>query len=453
MPGEPPPQSYIPFVSLETLRRCTRCMRVAYCDQACQLQDWTQHKMLCKKLQEVNAYDMKNGHTLFDPNRRLQYYVSEEVNRCEIFRAADPPSGFGGFDTLITYGEKCQVCFRTPFHDAQYQFSACRKCKLAWWCSPECEKRFSDSDVHSPQQCEGLCTLRAIESVKIAYALARRSHKHVMISTHGPSTSYIPPSTLSGWADYHKRITPDFKTDARSFAREFQNVHPDATRAIELLATDSTSIVLTLLSALETALPNLQTRSTICIHIVAAASRELHAKAMLEELLHSLPKLKVLTVVYVGPEVFHFNEPQNLACSACQRMGRRRTAIRSSIKYHEFVRSPEYKANPSDLVAGFNTGMGEVETAGWKKSMGIVLDNKIPAVFTAYTKFEAFHDTTMLLDLGAFFLKFAQRNPWRGVIPTIQERFQQYHLDHYSNNYLFIVRGRELRELQMEPLD
>ena len=43
------------------------------------LQDWTEHKLLCKQLQKVNAYDMDKGHTLLDPTDRLKYYLSEEV--------------------------------------------------------------------------------------------------------------------------------------------------------------------------------------------------------------------------------------------------------------------------------------------------------------------------------------------------------------------------------------
>ncbi|KAJ6602425.1 hypothetical protein DFH09DRAFT_1124834 [Mycena vulgaris] len=67
------------FHGSENLRKCTRCRRVAYCNEACQLKDWKDHKDVCKHFQKVNAYDLQKGHTLLNPANRLSYYVGEEV--------------------------------------------------------------------------------------------------------------------------------------------------------------------------------------------------------------------------------------------------------------------------------------------------------------------------------------------------------------------------------------
>lgn len=106
MPAEPPLKYYMPlsrtqvanlvcsncFVgSAEPLRKCTKCRRVGYCNQACQLQDWAEHKGICKQLQKVNEYEMKKGHTLSDPSRRLEYYVSEEVSLSESVTPSTDP--------------------------------------------------------------------------------------------------------------------------------------------------------------------------------------------------------------------------------------------------------------------------------------------------------------------------------------------------------------------------
>lgn len=274
----------------------------------------------------------------------------------------------------------------------------------------------------------------------IAYSLARPPGRALVIRTEESRTRYLQPSKLAGWADYHQ-LFPDFSWAAQMTALEFAAAHPDAAQAVKLLATESASMVMTLFRALEDVLPDLPTRSKLCIHIVAADSKELTSRGIMEELLHYLPQLKTLTLAYVGPAVYG-TDPPNLACSDCQRTGRRRVAIRHAATYHEFARSPEYAANPPDLVAGFNTGMGEIDVAGWRNSLGVVLDSATPAVFTAYTAMEAKVDSAMLRGLGARFVKYPQKNTWSAPSTTIQERYRQPGAEHRSNNYRFIIQGR-----------
>ncbi|KAJ6602396.1 hypothetical protein DFH09DRAFT_899474, partial [Mycena vulgaris] len=301
----------------------------------------------------------------------------------------------------LSFGKKCQVCFRTPFHDEKRAFTACKECKLSWWCSSECKARYASA--HTTMQCADFRTMAAFEAVRIAHALARPPGMALVIRTEKPRTTYLAPSSLAGWTDY-ERLFPEFSSELKLTARQFKSAHPDAIQAVQLLATESASMLMTLLHALEDVLPDLQTRPKLCIHIVAADMRELSSKAIMEELLHYLPRLKTVTLVYVGPEVYGA-DPPNLACSYCQRMGRRRSAVRCPATYHEFARSPEYNAHSPDLIAGFNTGMGEIDVASWRASLDIVLDSATPAVFTAYTAIEVKLDAAMLRGLGAFFLQ------------------------------------------------
>ncbi|KAJ7471872.1 hypothetical protein FB451DRAFT_1559085 [Mycena latifolia] len=451
-----PPKAYIPVThtqvanlicsncfhgSQDTVRLCSKCKRVGYCNVACQNQDWKEHKPLCQQFQNINNYDRDQDYlSHLEPRLRLEHYLQEEEIRWRIFTETSDDHPYGRFPgQLISFGKKCQVCFRTPFHDKERTFTACKNCRLAWWCSSECDAHFSET--HTKKECAEFRIVAAFEAVGIAYALARPPGQALVIRTEEPRTSYLPPSSLSGWTDYD-RLFPEFSFAVDCTALEFKSAHPDAVQAVKLLATNSASMLMTVFRALEDVLPDLPTRSTLCIHIVAADGRELGSKAIMEELLHYLPRLKSVTLVYVGPEVDGAHSAPNLACSQCQGMGRNRATIRHRATYHEFAHSSEYSAHPPDLVVGFNTGMGEIDVTGWRASLGVMLASATPAVFTSYTAIEASLDAALLRRMGALFLKDPQKNIWSASPASIQEKYRQPEAEHRSSNCRFIIRGR-----------
>ncbi|KAJ7186817.1 hypothetical protein C8R46DRAFT_981142 [Mycena filopes] len=369
-----------------------------------------------------------------------------QTMRIKRFMDASVDDPHGRFQLqFVTYERKCRVCFRNPFHDRTRSFTACAGCELAWWCSAECEKRFAD--VHT-KSCASYRTVAATDAVEIAHARARGSPTALMIPTTTPRTSYIPPSALNNWADYHRRIFPEFlELLVPLTAQKYRVAHPDATAAVRLHATGSSSIPLTLLATLEELLPDIATRQTLCIHIVGASEREIYSARMMEEILHYLPRLKHVTLVYVGLTVPPVPPPAspNLACDVCQGLGRSRLSERYLGSYHDFAASPLYSRHPPDLVAGFNTGLGEVQVAGWRASLEIILESGVPAVFTAYSWLEVLSDVDVLRGLGAFIHQSPQKNKWRGVIPSIDEITEdegECGRTHFTNHFAFMVRGK-----------
>ncbi|KAF7329065.1 MYND-type domain-containing protein [Mycena kentingensis (nom. inval.)] len=424
---------------------CAGCKRVFYCSKKCQTDDWTAHKKECKVLKNVNAHDTTTGHVLSDPTRRLEYFVSQQEARIRVLLDGLGETGSSFYvssnsPSLVQWGRKCQVCFRTPFHDREHTLTPCPTCKLAWWCSPECAAVFSET-AHTSAHCADLERVATTEVFETAYELARQRRGNgakLMFRTMHPRSSYVAPAGLKNWTDYWKRMCPEAKMEAQFLALEFSHV-PKAATAIELLSTESASITLTLLNALETAIPGLETRSSLCIHIVGAGMFELAVQGLSEEFLHFLPNLKKLTIVYVGPSVFMVSngDDANLACAECARRSRQRLSIRRSMTYHEFAASSTYRSNPPDLVAGFHTGMGEVDTNSWTTSLRIILDAEVPVVFTATSLPEAKWDVMLLERLRASFLKNIERNLWRGTIPQVREEQDLVAMEasHYINNY------------------
>ncbi|KAF7329079.1 MYND-type domain-containing protein [Mycena kentingensis (nom. inval.)] len=427
-------------ISDDPLPKCTGCRRVAYCGAKCQTKDWKDHKIICGDLSMVNARDEKEGHKLVPVDERVRYYLAEQEARARIFSEA---TGTYYWHPLITNEVKCQVCFRTPFHDqtGTAAMTACGECKLAWWCSAECEKTFAIS--HTLEQCKTLSTVRAIDSVQIAYALSRRERRSINMRIDFPRTLYVAPSSLGGWVKFYQRIMPHIDQFASIVAQSLPPLPGvNVTNAIKLLAQDGASLPLTLLAALEKAVPNLATRRNLCIHIVAADSRESSAQAMLEDLLHLLPKLQSLTVILIGPnlESMPGGEGDN-ACEYCKPRGRKRMVIRRCLTYHDFALTAEFRANRPDLIAGFNTGMAEVGTEGWVPSIRVILDSNVPTVFTMYSSVEAFADMLFLSGLGAKFVVKAESNVWRGGVPKPSEQNQHFGTDHYANNYWLMMKG------------
>nr|GAT51356.1 predicted protein [Mycena chlorophos] len=409
------------------MQRCSNCKRVFYCSPACQRDDWSAHKAECKQLKKVNE---KRGHWLADASQRLRHFQVEQALRYLVVADAVGTNPYSRYPPLISFGRKCQVCFRTEFHAPEHDFTPCPKCKLAWWCSPECGAIFTDV-AHTAEHCKDLSIVRTVDCFQATVDL------HPV---------YIPPSSLSGWKDYKKRIFPEFDFAADVTSWEFRRAVPNAAQAVDLLATESTSIVATLLSALDIAIPNLARRKSLCIHVAGAAERELETQGMGEELLHYLPKLKTLTMIYVGPEVWdNGSEGHNFACmKECLPQGRRRFSIRRTMTYHAFTQTSTFRVNPPDLVAGFNTGMGEVDTVSWRNSLRVVLDRNVPAVFTAYSMMEGRDDTRLLRSMDAHFIKGLERNKWRGPIPKPREGLELLAVEssHYTNNYYFMIKGR-----------
>lgn len=87
-----------------------------------------------------------------------------------------------------------------------------------------------------------------------------------------------------------------------------------------LLATDSLTIPLTILSALASL--DLLTNSALNIHLLGTTGREYLAMPIFEEILHHLPTLKSLAITGVGPSsgLIQGNAPyENLGCClSCQ---------------------------------------------------------------------------------------------------------------------------------------
>lgn len=183
----------------------------------------------------------------------------------------------------------------------------------------------------------------------------------------------------------------------------------------------------------------------LTIHVVdASQSFEFEgggATHVWEEIMHCLPAVVTLNMIYVGLEVCisHSLTPVNV-CAECKSRGRTRTQAIHEMTYQDYGASEEF-IKP-DLVVAFNTGMNEVDTDIWKGSLDVMLSLDVPCIFTAFTKQEGEADLSVLGEVNARTLSDAPvPNPFCVSIPAVDDAggvdsfFQ-------PNMYCICFRGR-----------
>lgn len=67
--------------------------------------------------------------------------------------------------------------------------------------------------------------------------------------------------------------------------------------------TNTTTIQITLIAALEAIIPNIGTRASINLNLIGASGAEFDSVPAFEELLHFLPSLTALTLSFISPNV------------------------------------------------------------------------------------------------------------------------------------------------------
>ncbi|KAH0579517.1 hypothetical protein H2248_002371 [Termitomyces sp. 'cryptogamus'] len=177
------------------------------------------------------------------------------------------------------------------------------------------------------------------------------------------------------------------------------------------------SMPMTILWALEHLNPDaLWTQSeTLTIHILGAADTEMaHAKTF-EEILHRLPELKMLQVSLTTP---HLALSSLLVGCSMRARGSQTSEKRdadlkctsrkckiiqhySARTYHDCVRTLGNKFMKPNLAAAFNSGSSLEDTWLWKETMSLLVENKVPSVFTAYNQNEAQGEARILRAMGA----------------------------------------------------
>ena len=286
-----------------------------------------------------------------------------------------------------------------------------------------------------------MCEYMLIKNIEV------EGHNAVQLPTMKPRRTYKPLSTAQGWYEYFK----DFNgTDAINCVKpDFTPSESERNNGFACtmlkLATDSSSTVLTALAALELTIPDLSQRDRLTVHMLGSTARDLMILRLNEEFLHLLPKLQLITVGYIGPDVPMNKESiqliPNECCPQCTAACRKRQCFLRTCLYHECDEASLFPEYSPDLIVACNSGHSDEETESWRPTLERILESNIPAVFTTYNEQEATDEQIVLGRMGARFVQTGNKNRWHGLVPKVENFGARYEV-FYHNHFNYIVKGK-----------
>jgi splicing suppressor protein 51 len=282
----------------------------------------------------------------------------------------------------------------------------------------------------------------------------------VIACTEKPRSTQKPLAKSAGWYDYFvnisdksfikSRVEPDFSaisssaTKGAAKQREFE----ESRRMFLTLSTDTLTMPLTVAAALEDL--QLATMRTLKIHLLGATGREFLGMSAFEEMLHLNPALKTLDITAVGPSSQLYGQgPEGYApkvdlpcCDACQSQKRKRPISAYKGLYHDFAASSFYEK--PDLIVAFNSGCvdGDDADSDWDRTIRLIVDSDIPALFTTYNPREAWHEQVKMRNLGAKFIVEPEKNKWSSLVPMPEFLDEEYEM-WYQNYHRYIIKGKQ----------
>lgn len=197
----------------------------------------------------------------------------------------------------------------------------------------------------------------------------RTGQNFAILCTDTPRDSYVPLSTATGWYEYFTKIS-DKSMLSEMVSPEMVPLVPGDQRSLGLLglmrcSTSTGTMALTVIAALEAVFPDISTRTSLKLHFVGAALREIEGLMVYEELLHLFPSLKQLELTYIGidipkqsaKEVGPRKRMQLGCCPPCTDAKRTRSLALYEGTYHDYSKTDSYET--PDLAIAFHTGFSQ----------------------------------------------------------------------------------------------
>lgn len=380
------------------LKRCGGCKIILYCSQQHQKVHWPLHKSLCKCIQSV--MHNRGSQYLFQRTREgfsAEDWCKERYNVMLLTQLKLGRRLSEGEQQMFMFPRVCKVCHEGD----QEKLQDCKNCHCVSYCSISHKEQ--DFLRHS-MSCHWLKLCFYVDKhfiqAKDPYPLINVP----MRDKYEPLPCDID-AFISVLMTYTKGITKWNQT-------------------IEVaLLSELLTCPLTLLYALEKC--EMLFSRNLVIHVVGAAAFECTFLKKWEIILHCLPQLIFLDLVFVGPEIEQGFKTTCVLCVDCQKKGRElNTHFHSGNLYHQYATSKTFLM--PDIIVAYNCGLHEyvgTDADTWLLSLPFLVKfNQTPLLLTSYTSDEAYRDFARILDCRkdslTVYLKcaknpFASKRPYR----------------------------------------
>lgn len=384
-----------PAKSQQQLQFCSACRCVKYCSKSCQRADWTKHKQTCKILRSFRKAAAETT-TMWGGGWRVgnKAVVLKKFDRFEAAQkdSSESEDAWTRARRLVRKSPFCAVCEKSDF-DCQggepIQWTCCPRCNYGWCCSQEHFEEYRAK--HTRAICDNY--LRATMMDLFRYNNMKNQGDAFMAMPHQPLATPMP-SFPSDWDEWFRiRMPWEYGTRDRLPTEFF----PCST----FLLSQVNTILFGMYQHDKELFLN---KEELTIHVLGPSETfEYEGGAptcIWEEIMHCLPAVKRMNVVFVGPEGgLDWDLSEIGACPDCTAKGRVRRQGFRNITYQEY-RAREEFVRP-DFVAAFNTGMYEEYTDSWKESLRVLLDLEVPCIFTSYNRHEGDEDFGVLEEVNA----------------------------------------------------
>jgi splicing suppressor protein 51 len=304
-------------------------------------------------------------------------------------------------------------------------------------------------------------TIGEYETFTISHFEKTRQSELRDVGSLSPRTSYYPLSIVNTWQGYFAEISdkrgqgiamfanPDFSLN-RSF---LQSLHGEQVRAqlkdrysYFRYGTSTLSMALTILAALEESISELPSRRSLSIFLIGARAREIESSWVFEELLHLLPTLQTLKLMFIGPGSKPMDpdgkgdiiEYEN--CPGCKSLHKKRFSGLYGGLYHDYAEESYYQK--PDLAVLFHSGRSQSEVESWAPTTRFLVTSSTLTLCTTWTKREAKEEEAELDQLGARFMIRPEENKWRSLAPIPDFLEGSDDEVYYANYYRYIFQGR-----------
>ncbi|CAD7080930.1 unnamed protein product [Hermetia illucens] len=405
----------------KTLLPCNVCQMVFYCSEKHMNEDKIKHMSFCATLKMVamqrggHVYNNVHGAT----NEDFQILRVSTINICEnmLKRPLEP------FEKEVLLFPR--LCSNPDCREWRHEkLDDCSFCKQVSYCRLHAD--------HLPETHKEWCKqLKLFEKII--------THQ----SKFGKIKPTLPSKILTNSGENLCTIT-------QVFGQLYEKLSDIGNLIFYAELTQIASPALTTWFALK--LTDLIQSPELVIHVIGAEQNfEVDTLQKWESfLLHLLPEVNKLDVVFVGPEL-NISEMQSSIlqkqrlCKQCQKQKKEVNYHFENLLYHSYTSSSSYR-EPS-LVCYFNPGLyrstGFNITDTWPETIKATSRAKCPVLITSYTDYES------VLDLKTF-LRESER-PLEIVLPAIVNPFRSQRPERnfvsehqtpliYKNYYLFLLK-------------